>query len=245
MKKIILAISMLLLVSTASAQGLSGFLGGLFGKKGDKTENTEKTESSSSTSDLLSSVLGSILGGAMPLSEGTLEGTWNYTGTACVLESEAALANIGGTVVTDKIEEKLDGYLAKVGLKEGTCTFTFIGSDSCVVKIGPKELAGNYELNAEEKKINFNFYGYLNFTTHVAYNVTSMDIVFNADKLLALIQGVTSKMSSTSASASEAKEESSAGGLSSLLGSSSSTFSTISALLSNYDGMMLGVELKK
>ena len=33
MKKIILAISMLLLVSTASAQGLSGFLGGLFGKK--------------------------------------------------------------------------------------------------------------------------------------------------------------------------------------------------------------------
>ena len=245
MKKIILAISMLVLVSTASAQGLSGFLSGLFGKKGDKTENTEKTESSSSTSDLLSSVLGSILGGAMPLSEGTLEGTWNYTGTACVLESEAALANIGGTVVTDKIEEKLDGYLAKVGLKEGTCTFTFIGSDSCVVKIGPKELAGNYELNAEEKKIDFNFYGYLNFTTHVAYNVTSMDIVFNADKLLALIQGVTSKMSSTSASASEATEESSAGGLSSLLGSSSSTFSTISALLSNYDGMMLGVELKK
>ncbi len=245
MKKIILAISMLLLVSTASAQGLSGFLGGLFGKKGDKTENTEKTESSSSSSDLLSSVLGSILGGAMPLSEGTLEGTWNYTGTACVLESEAALANIGGTVVTDKIEEKLDGYLTKVGLKEGTCTFTFIGSDSCVVKIGPKELAGNYELNAEEKKINFNFYGYLNFTTHVAYNVTSMDIVFNADKLLALIQGVTSKISSTSASASEATEESSAGGLSSLLGSSSSTFSTISALLSNYDGMMLGVELKK
>ena len=245
MKKIILAISMLLLVSTASAQGLSGFLGGLFGNKGDKTENTEKTESSSSTSDLLSSVLGSILGGAMPLSEGTLEGTWNYTGTACVLESEAALANIGGTVVTDKIEEKLDGYLAKVGLKEGTCTFTFIGSDSCVVKIGPKELAGNYELNAEEKKINFNFYGYLNFTTHVAYNVTSMDIVFNADKLLALIKGVTSKISSTSASASEATEESSAGGLSSLLGSSSSTFSTISALLSNYDGMMLGVELKK
>jgi hypothetical protein len=245
MKKIILAISMLLLVSTASAQGLSGFLGGLYGKKGDKTENTEKTESSSSTSDLLSSVLGSILGGAMPLSEGTLEGAWNYTGTACVLESEAALANIGGTVVTDKIEEKLDGYLAKVGLKEGTCTFTFIGSDSCVVKIGPKELAGNYELNAEEKKINFNFYGYLNFTTHVAYNVTSMDIVFNAAKLLALIQGVTSKISSTSASASEATEESSAGGLSSLLGSSSSTFSTISALLSNYDGMMLGVELKK
>lgn len=245
MKKIILAISMLLLVSTASAQGLSGFLGGLFGKKGDKTESTENTGSSSSSSDLLSSVLGSILGGAMPLSEGTLEGTWNYTGTACVLESEAALANIGGTVVTDKIEEKLDGYLAKVGLKEGTCTFTFIGSDSCVVKIGPKELAGNYELNAEEKKINFNFYGYLNFTTHVAYNVTSMDIVFNADKLLALIQGVTSKISSTSASASEATEESSAGGLSSLLGSSSSTFSTISALLSNYDGMMLGVELKK
>lgn len=241
MKKIFLTLMMFVFVSGVSAQGFSNFLGGLFGKKGDKTEKTENTQTSDAASDLLGNILGSLLGGAMPLSEGTLEGTWNYTGTACVLESEAALANIGGTVATEKIEEKMDGYLAKVGLKEGSCTFTFIGSDSCVVKIGEKEISGNYKLDAEEKTIEFKFYKHLKFNTHVAYNVTSMDIVFNADRLLSLIQTITSKAATTSSSEGESGESK----LGSLLGSSSASLGTLSSLLSNYQGMMLGVELKK
>lgn len=221
----LVVLTMLLCVSNASAQ--SGFLGKLFG--GGKSSDTENT---------ISSVLGSLIGNSVTLSEKMLEGTWEYTGTACVLESDAALANIGGTVATAKIEEKLDGYLARVGVKEGSCSFTFIGKDSCVVSMAGRELGGRYALDAKEKTILFTFYGRLNFNTHVAYNVSSVNIVFNADKLLSLVKTVTSKVSSSAGSLSQ---NSSTG----TLGTASATLGTISSLLSNYDGMMLGVKMKK
>ena len=183
MKKIfsLIIVAMLLGVTDASAQG---FLGKLFGG-GNSSSDTENT---------ISNVLGSLIGNSVTLSEKMLEGTWEYTGTACVLESDAALANIGGTVATSKIEKKLDGYLARVGVKEGSCSFTFIGKDSCVVSMAGRELGGRYALDAKEKTIQFTFYGRLNFNTHVAYNVSSINIVFNADKLLSLVKTVTSKV---------------------------------------------------
>lgn len=230
MKKILslVILAMLLCVQNVSAQsGLSGLFGKLFG--GGNSSETENT---------VSNVLGSLIGNSVTLSEKVLEGTWNYTGTACVLESDAALANIGGTVATAKIEEKLDGYLARVGVKEGVCSFTFIGKDSCVVTMAGRELGGRYTLDAKEKTILFTFYGRLNFNTHVAYNVSSINIVFNADKLLSLVKTVTSKVSS---SAGSLGQNDSTGNL----GTASATLGTISSLLENYDGMMLGVKMKK
>ena len=226
MKKIfsLIIVALLLGVTNASAQG---FLSKLFG--GGNSSETENT---------ISNVLGSLIGNSVTLSEKMLEGTWNYTGTACVLESDAALANIGGTVATAKIEKKLDGYLARVGVKEGTCSFTFIGKDSCVVSMAGRELGGRYALDAEEKTIQFTFYGRLNFNTHIAYNVSSVNIVFNADKLLSLVKTVTSKVSSSAGSLSQNDATGN-------LGTASATLSTISSLLSNYDGMILGVKMKK
>lgn len=216
---------MLLGVTDASAQG---FLGKLFGGG----------NSSSDTENAISNVLGSLIGNSVTLSEKMLEGTWEYTGTACVLESDAALANIGGTVATSKIEKKLDGYLARVGVKEGSCSFTFIGKDSCVVSMAGRELGGRYALDAKEKTIQFTFYGRLNFNTHVAYNVSSINIVFNADKLLSLVKTVTSKVSSSTGSLGQS-------GATGSLGTATAALGTISSLLSNYDGMMLGVKMKK
>lgn len=231
MKKIfafLFVVALMCSQGVSAQSGLSGLFGKIFG--GDKE--------SSSTENTITNVLGSLLGGSVKLSERLLEGTWEYTGTACVLESNEALANIGGTVATAKIEEKLDGYLGRVGVKEGVCSFTFIGNDSCVVKMAGRELGGRYLLDAKEKTIKFTFYGRLNFSTHVAYNVSSMNIVFNADKLLSLVQTVTSKVSSTAGSMGE-------GSTDSRLSTASSTLGTISSLLNNYDGMMLGVKLKK
>lgn len=226
MKKIfsLIIVAIFLGVTDASAQG---FLSKLFGGGG-----------SSDTENAISNVLGSLIGNSVTLSEKMLEGTWEYTGTACVLESDAALANIGGTVATSKIEKKLDGYLARVGVKEGSCSFTFIGKDSCVVSMAGRELGGRYALDAEEKTILFTFYGRLNFNTHVAYNVSSVNIVFNADKLLSLVKTVTTKVSSSTSSLSGNDATGN-------LGTASATLSTISSLLNNYDGMMLGVKMKK
>lgn len=232
MKKIfaIVAVATLFSVSNVSAQsGLSNLFGKLLGNKTETTEN-------SSTANVVSNVLGSLIGNSMPVSAEMLVGTWNYTSIACVLSSDEALANIGGTLGSSKIEETLNGYLAKVGVKEGSCSFVFDNENKCVFKIAGRDLNGTYAFNAEDKKIEFVFYNKLRMTADVAYNLSTLNIVFNADKLLSLIKSVTSKVSGASGENSN---------LSSLMGTSSSALSTAASLLEKYDGMMLGMKLKK
>ena len=72
--------------------------------------------------------------------------------------------------------------------------------------------------------------------SYVAYNVKDMNIVFDSDKLLALLQKTLGVVSSKASSLSSA---------SSRLGTAASTLGTVGKLLENYDGMMLGMELKK
>ncbi len=270
MKKILTLafVAMFICAVDASAQsGLSGMFSKLFGGNSksateqetivttDNTTTTVATEqpdlqsgltnligkvtgASNSTSSTITNVLTSLLGNSMTLSDKMLRGEWNYSGISCVLESDQALTNIGGTVVTSKIEEKLDSYLAKVGVKEGSCTFTFMENDSCKFSVAGREIRGTYVLYPEEKRINFTFYGRLSMNAYVTYELTSLNIVFNADKMLALLQKVMNVVSNNG------------GQFASSLGSANATtatatLGTISSLLNNYNGMMLGMELKK
>ncbi len=235
-KNISVAIMAFLLICStevAAQSNLSGLFSNMFGGK-SSTESKQST-----TTNTITNVLGSLLGNSMTLSEKVLNGTWNYDGTACVLESDAALANIGGTVVTSKIEEKLDSYLALVGVKKGTCEFTFAENNVCKFQVAGKEIIGKYTLDAKEKTINFVFYNSLSMTAHVAYNISSIDIVFNVDNMLTLIQNVLGVVADKgSAIASQS------GGANSL-SAATSTISTINNLLKNYKGMMLGMKLTK
>ena len=216
MKKIaILVVMAVLSIGTANAQSfLSNIVGKLTGSSSTET---------SSTTNLVTNVLGSLLGNSVTLSKSTVQGTWTYTGTSCVLESDNALAQIGGTVATTKIEDKMNGYLSKVGVKKGKCSFTFAENDTCTFKVGNRELKGRYTVDGENKKIQFSFlYDRFTATAHVAYNVTSLSIVFNADKMLTLVQKVAPTAASYSA-----------------------TLATLSTMLENYKGMMLGMKLEK
>lgn len=217
MKKIaILAIMATLCMGTVNAQSI---LSNLFGK----LKGSTSTETTTSTENVITNVLGSLLGNSVTLSKSTIEGTWSYTGASCVLESDNALAEIGGTVATTKIEEKMNTYLAKVGVKEGKCSFTFAQNDTCTFKVGKREIKGKYTLDGENKTIQFSFLqGHFTATAHVAYSVSSLSIVFNADKMLSLVQKVAPTAASYSA-----------------------TLATLATMLESYKGMMLGMKLKK
>ena len=218
MKKIaILAIMATLCIGTTNAQS---FLSNLFGKL---TGSSSTQTTTNTTENVVTNVLGSLLGNSVKLSKSTIKGTWEYTGASCILESDNALAQIGGTVATSKIEEKMNTYLAKVGVKEGTCSFTFAENDTCTFKLGGREIKGKYTLDGEKKTIQFSFLqGHFTSTAHVAYNVSTLSIVFNADKMLGLVQ----KVAPTAASYS-------------------TTLATLATMLENYKGMMLGMKLKK
>ena len=240
MKRIFILIAICAFTMSASAQW-TNFLSNALNKL--SSSNTEETTTTSTATSAVKNVLSSLIGSSMPVSEATLTGTWNYEGTSCVLESEQALANLGGSLASGTIEEKLDGYLSKVGVAPGACTFAFLENNSCQFTVKGRTINGTYTLDSKAKTVEFNFYGRLSMTAHVSYDLTNMNLVFDADKLLSLIKKVTSTVAS--------KTSSSGGGLSSLFGGSSSgaaasgTLSTVSALLDNYTGMMLGMKLKK
>lgn len=229
MKKIALFIMLMLgVVSSASAQSWKDLLGKVASEVAD---NAASTDSGSAVTN----ILGAILGNSLTLSNEALEGTWSYDGVACVLESENALSNIGGAVVTESLEAKLNEKLEKVGISKGNCFFTFVNDGTCIINVNGHDLKGKYELDAAEKVIVFTFvYDTLPLKTYVAYEVKNLNVVFKADRLLAFIKNVASYFSN-SASGEQ-------------LGQLQSIMQTIGAagtLLQNYDGMMLGAKLTR
>ena len=200
---------------------------------------------SGDVSSALKNVLGDLIAECVPLSQETILGAWNYNGISCVLESNEALANIGGSVAAGKIEEKVDGYLAKVGVAPGSCTFTFNKDNTCAFAVNGREVTGTYQLNAEAKTIDFVFYNYLSMTANVSYNLSELNLVFDASKLLELTKKVTSYASSNSGNLSSLLGSAQQASAASTAAASTATLSTISSLLENYTGMLLGLKLKK
>lgn len=239
MKRLLFMLAVCAMTATASAQW-TNILGNLFNKSESKSTTATSDGAKSTATDALKNVLGNIIGNSMPVSEATINGVWNYDGISCVLKSENALANIGGSAAAGTIEKKLDGYLAKVGVAPGVCTFAFQEGDSCAFTVKGRTINGTYTLDKENKTVAMKFYGYVSMTAHVSYNLSNLELVFEADKLLNLIKKVTSMASSGSSS-----------GLGSLLGggtssnTASASLQTVSALLENYTGMMLGMKLSK
>lgn len=235
MKKYILIISLFFAFAmNSNAQSWKSMLGKVANKVTEEVASNEKVGD-----NILTNVLGNLIGQSVPFSKALIEGTWNYEGVACVLESENALSDIGGTVVTSQIEEKLDGYLAKLGIKESTCSFTFMENDSCSFTVNGRDIKGVYKLDEKEKKIDFSFLrGNLNMHSFLSYNVKDINIVFEADKLLELVKKVSSTVSDNTSALSGIASSSKLSGV-------GATLSTMSGLLENYDGMMLGMKLKK
>lgn len=233
MKKIFVLIALSLAFSmNVEAQAWKNVLGKVANKVAEEVSGTDDS--------LVANVLGNIIGNSVPFSKALIEGTWNYKGTACVLESEKALADIGGTVATAKIEETLDGYLAKAGIKSGACSFTFMENDSCYMTVNGRNICGTYSLDTENKVIDFSFLrDKLKMKSYLSYNVKDINIVFEADKLLALVKNVTSAVSDKTSGLSSISSSSSK------VATTTAALNTASALLENYEGMMLGMKMNK
>ena len=229
MKKIVLFTMLMLgVVSTASAQSWKDLLGKVANEVVDEVASTD-------SGSAVTNILGTILGNSLTLSNEAIEGTWTYEGVACVLESEDALSNIGGAVVTESLEAKLNEKLEKVGISKGNCSFTFVNDGTCIINVKGHDLKGKYELDAAEKMIIFIFvYDSLPLKTYVSYEVKNLNIVFKADRLLAFVKNVASYFSNTATGDQK-------GQLQSIM----QTIGAAGTLLQNYDGLMLGAKLTR
>ena len=190
---------------------------------------TGQTASAQSLGDILKKVTGNetvknvvetVTGTTLPVD---VKGTWTYSGTAVKFESEDLLKSTAASLAASQVEDKLDSYIAKVGIKAGTFSFTFNEDKTFSATVKGKSFNGTYTISEDYKTMSLQFgktIGLKPFTATISATSSQLDLLFQADKLLELL----GKLTSTS---------------------SNSTLKTIGSLVNQYDGMMLGLELKK
>ena len=131
------------------------------------------------------------------------------------------MAKAGGAVAATKIEENLNTQLSKVGIGASTCAFTFNSDGTYSAKIGSRTVNGNYTLDAANKTMKLTYLGGLaNYSTRVVLSGGKLSLLIESDKLLALMKGISAL-------------------------NNNSNVSSLSSLLSSYDGMYVGIQMSK
>ncbi len=217
-----------IVISTTMCLSGCSMLGGT--STGKLVSANSSSTSSSGTTDVLGSALsslatastGDILGGILGdlLSGGTTQesfiGTWTYTNPKVVFESENMLAQLGSTIASSKIESSLNSQLKKMGFTAGKSTFTFNSDGTCAISLGGKSYTGTYTYdNNSHVMVIKGALGLASFSCTATINLGEMYMLFGADKLL------------------------------SIANAASQLNSTLSSLLSSYNGLKVGWAMKK
>lgn len=148
-------------------------------------------------------------------------GTWEYVSPDCQLKGDNVLKNIGGDAAGTEVEKKMEAIYEKAGLN--TIQYTFNEDKTCSYTVKGKKVEGTYEFDSEAKTMTIKA-GKLGIktTANVVTLGDNMSFVFDADKILSVVKtitGVASKLNSSAA--------------------------TINKLAEQFDGMLIGFELKK
>ena len=173
-----------------------------------------------SLKDILSGVAKAVVGDKAT-TQASLIGTWNYVGPDCQLKGDDILKNIGGETAGEEVEKKMAPIYEKAGLN--TIQYTFNEDKTCSYTIKGKKVEGTYEFDAEAKTVTIKA-GKLGLktTAHIVTLGSNMSFVYDADKILSVVKTITGAASGLNASAS-----------------------TVNKLLEQFNGMMIGFELKK
>ena len=199
----------------------SGLLGGLLGTLAGSGTTSANDDGTALTNDgVVSGLLGSILNAFTTVNQKTIIGTWNFKGSAFVFESENALANLGSDAIASQVEAKVDQYLAKLKIQEGSCVITFNEDNTCVFTAGKKTLNGTYEFNPDTKELKLTYAGLLSTTAYLVYDAGTINIVYQSDGLLRILKAIGSM-------------------------SSNSTLALLDTLLDQYSGLRIGMAFAK
>lgn len=194
----------------------------------------QNTSSSSKKSSSASSILGNVLGvvkntnvgdvvssvlGTDKVTESSIVGTWKYEGPGVAFTSENLLSQAGGEVAASSIESKLKSSYDMAGLKSSNTYFTFNEDKTFSAAVRGVKFSGTYTVDSDDSKVAMKS-TLLTLNSYVKQESDGLSLMFEADKLLDLLQKVAKV-------------------------SGNSTLSAISSLSENYDGVRLGFDLQK
>lgn len=205
--------TMLLCGASANAQvDLSSIISKVTGS----SSSSSNSSSSSSTSSIISTIT-SIFSSSKQATKDNIVGTWVYEEPAIVLSSDNVLTNTAAKVAAEKIEEKLQTYLTKVGIKKGALTVTFSSDGTFKETLAGKTISGKWSISDSKLKITV-LTKSIYITTQVSGS--TLKIVTDASKLLKLLQTLGSN-------------------------STNSSIQTVTTLMNSVNGMQVGLSLTK
>lgn len=213
-----LAITAIMAAALAAETGAAGQSLKDLLNKGKDIVNNENVQ------DIVGSVTESL---GIDLTPDDIEGTWDYSGTAVKFTGDNILANAASTLASSQVESKLNEYLQKIGLKEGTFSYTFNADSTFTNTFLKQTLKGTYSIVKGEDGDTLQLkYGksekldFLTLNTTVDMGTDKTEFLFNADRLLDFIGKISSS-------------------------ANNSTLKSLSALTSNYDGLKIGFQVTK
>lgn len=176
-----------------------------------------------SLKDILGGVASAVADKA-GLSSGSVVGTWKYVQPAVKLESDNLLANLGGKVAASKVGNELKEQVDKYGLSKLGCSFTFNEDKTFSYTVGKITRQGTYTVNTSKKQIVMKPRIGKSQTADYELSGNTLSVYMKADGMMKLIQSASSLASKAT---------------------SNSVISLLSSLSKQYDGMEIGVELRK
>jgi hypothetical protein len=177
-----------------------------------------QAQSKSKSKSILNSVLNKVVESNKA---GDITGKWMYQGAACNFESDNILQRMGGAVAAGQVEKQFDEYLAKLGIKAGAGTFVFNADKTYSASLGKAKMSGEYALNEATGIITLTYLnGAAEIHAAIAKSNNEMKLLFDADNLLKFLKAASST-------------------------TNNSTLKAIVAITDAYDGVQLGINLKK
>lgn len=156
--------------------------------------------------------------GATKMTQQSILGSWKYSGPGCAFTSEKLLAKAGGEVVASQIKQKLLPTYQTLGLSAGNTFVQFNADNTFSASFGGKQFSGTYTFDPASSKVVLKSL-LLNITCYAKKNTTGIALLFEASKLLTILQAASAL-------------------------SGNSTLGTIGELSKNYDGVRLGFDFK-
>ena len=194
-----------------AGSAVAGILGAVLGGNSNS--------SSSAGSSIINGILNNVIGSGTFSKQDLCAHTWKYSKPGCAFTSENLLAQAGGEIAANKVEEKLGEYYSKFGFSGSNTYFTFKTDGTFAAKIDGRSWQGNYTFDEKTHAIQMKGL-ILSMSGYATKTTNGISLLFDQKKLLNLIKTIGS-----------------------LKGNS--TLSALGTIANNYDGLRVGFEMTK
>lgn len=165
----------------------------------------------------ISSILKKVADVAKPMD---ITGTWSYEGAAVELQSNNVLKKVGGKVASSTLEKNINNQLEKVGFKAGVTKFVFDADSTFTNTTNKKTLKGTYSYDKSTEYLTLKYVSKVPVKLKVSGSGNDLSFLFEANELLSVISFVGNN-------------------------AGSSSLKSLTSLLNSYDGLMIGMDMKK